>query len=87
MDEQKKEEQQKRVVSLYLDDDVTNHLDEMATIQRRNRSLQVAFLVDEAYRRMYPDSGEAQVKRVVLVRDRNGMTVVDPEFAAGVEPS
>jgi predicted transcriptional regulator len=42
------EQPQKKVISFYLDDDTIAKLDQLAKAQRRNRSTQIAFLIDEA---------------------------------------
>lgn len=39
----------KRVISFYLDEGTMNKLDAMAIPARRNRSSQIAFLIDEAF--------------------------------------
>lgn len=44
----------KKVFSFYLDDGTMNKLDAIATAQRRNRSTQIAFLIDEAYINIKP---------------------------------
>jgi hypothetical protein len=48
------ENQPKKVISFYLEDVTLEKLDAIAIAQRRNRSTQIAFLVDEAYRASFP---------------------------------
>lgn len=44
----------KRVFSFYLDLDTVTKLDALAAAQRRNRSTQIAFMIDEAFARLFP---------------------------------
>lgn len=44
---------QKKVVSFFLDNETMAKLDAIAECQRRNRSTQVAFLIDGEYARLF----------------------------------
>lgn len=53
------DELEKKVVSFFLAADSMNKLDKIREKQRRNRSLQIAFLIDEAFAVMFPNNGDA----------------------------
>lgn len=45
---------EKKVVSFFLTGDTMDKLDAVCASQRRNRSLQIAFMVDEEFARLFP---------------------------------